>query len=448
MASNNEEGAKPTAATGGTEEEVPSVGPVTQCLNCICLLVTCILCTPCIALCCCCSVGNTAAQKAQGKRYNAATREWVIDNLAHDVETLKGLPNDDEDILMTKEVEDTKPSASAVTATTVKETAYYDVLGVAPDADPSKIKKAYYINARKWHPDRNDSEEAKAKFQQIGEAYQVLSDPQLRAIYDKEGEEGLSGDKTEAAAGQVDPSLVFTFLFGSDAFMDIIGRLQLVTQVMIGEERIESSKMKELERRRIMRLALKLRDRIEKYVSGNTDEAKLDWQNQGATLVETRYGEEILNTVGSTYRLVATQVIGSWGEGMEAQMSEHMMKQGAAMKAFEGTQNMQQAQTMGEDQLPTYIETMWNVTVIDISSTLREVVMKCCSDKSVEKSVRLIRAKAIQDLGVIWEGTKSKTAQKDRRSARGLYQSAAQAAMEETLNKMKAEEAKVSAESG
>lgn len=293
-----------------------------------------------------------------------------------------------------------------------------------------------------------DSEEAKAKFQQIGEAYQVLSDPQLRAIYDKEGEEGLSGDKTEAAAGQIDPSLVFTFLFGSDAFMDIIGRLQLVTQVMIGEERIESSKMKELERRRIMRLALKLRDRIEKYVSGNPDEAKLDWENQGATLVETRYGEEILNTVGSTYRLVATQVIGSWGEGMEAQMSEHMMKQGAAMKAFEGTQNMQQAQTMGEDQLPTYIETMWNVTVIDISSTLREVVMKCCSDKSVEKSVRLKRAKAIQDLGVIWEGTKSKTAQKDRRSVRGLYQSAAQAAMEETLNKMKAEEAKVSAESG
>jgi curved DNA-binding protein CbpA len=447
MASNNEEGAKPTA-TGGEEEEIPSVGPVTQCLNCICLLVTCILCTPCIALCCCCSIGNTAAQKAQGKRYNAATREWVIDNLEHDVETLKGIPTDDEDILKTKEAEDTKPSASEVTASTVKETAYYDVLGVAPDADPSKIKKAYYINARKWHPDRNDSEEAKAKFQQIGEAYQVLSDPQLRAIYDKEGEEGLSGDKTEAAAGQIDPSLVFTFLFGSDAFMDIIGRLQLVTQVMIGEERIDSSKMKELERRRIMRLALKLRDRIEKYVSGNPDEAKLDWENQGATLVETRYGEEILNTVGSTYRLVATQVIGSWGEGMEAQMSEHMMKQGAAMKAFEGTQNMQQAQTMGEDQLPTYIETMWNVTVIDISSTLREVVMKCCSDKSVEKSVRLKRAKAIQDLGVIWEGTKSKTAQKDRRSVRGLYQSAAQAAMEETLNKMKAEEAKVSAESG
>jgi curved DNA-binding protein CbpA len=447
MASNNEEGAKPTA-TGGEEEEIPSVGPVTQCLNCICLLVTCILCTPCIALCCCCSIGNTAAQKAQGKRYNAATREWVIDNLEHDVETLKGIPTDDEDILKTKEAEDTKPSASEVTASTVKETAYYDVLGVAPDADPSKIKKAYYINARKWHPDRNDSEEAKAKFQQIGEAYQVLSDPQLRAIYDKEGEEGLSGDKTEAAAGQIDPSLVFTFLFGSDAFMDIIGRLQLVTQVMIGEEHIESSKMKELERRRIMRLALKLRDRIEKYVSGNPDEAKLDWENQGATLVETRYGEEILNTVGSTYRLVATQVIGSWGEGMEAQMSEHMMKQGAAMKAFEGTQNMQQAQTMGEDQLPTYIETMWNVTVIDISSTLREVVMKCCSDKSVEKSVRLKRAKAIQDLGVIWEGTKSKTAQKDRRSVRGLYQSAAQAAMEETLNKMKAEEAKVSAESG
>lgn len=393
-----------------------------------------------LVLCCCCSGAHTATQKAQGKRWNAVTHKWVIDNLEEDEATLKDINIEDDDILKVSEEDMSKPSASVVA---VKETAYYDALGVAPDADEKKIKKAYYVNARKWHPDRNQSEEAKDKFQKIGEAYQVLSDPQLRAIYDKEGEAGLSGDKTEAAAGQVDPSLVFTFLFGSDAFEDIVGRLQLVTQVIIGEDKIDQKNMMELERRRIIRLALKLRERIQKFVEGNEDEAKLDWKNQGEELVETRYGEEILNTVGSTHKLVATQCIGSWGEGMEAQMGEHEIKRGAAMKAYEGAQNMQRGgENMGEDQLPTYIETMWNVTVIDISTTLHEVVMKVCSDKSVDKDVRMKRAQAIRVLGEMWEETKSKKAERDRRSVRGLYQSAAQAAMEETLNKMQEEEGK------
>jgi len=69
---------------------------------------------------------------------------------------------------------------------------YYDILSIPRDATPEQIRKAYRKKAFKWHPDRNDNKElAKKKFQEISEAYEVLSDAKKRAIYDKYGEEGL-----------------------------------------------------------------------------------------------------------------------------------------------------------------------------------------------------------------------------------------------------------------
>ena len=107
---------------------------------------------------------------------------------------------------------------------------------------------------------------------------------------------------------------------------------------------------------------------------------------------------------------------------MEACISEHEMKQGAAMKAFQGTQNMQQSEHGeeggGNDHLPTYIGIMWNVTVIDITTTLQEVIMKLVSDKSVEDCMRKKWAQAVKVLGEIFEAQKSKTIDKDQCSAR------------------------------
>ncbi|KAI8384279.1 uncharacterized protein BYT42DRAFT_493057 [Radiomyces spectabilis] len=70
---------------------------------------------------------------------------------------------------------------------------YYAILGVSKNADENEIKKAYRKQALKWHPDRNKdkAELAKTKFQEVGEAFEVLSDKNKRAIYDQYGEEGL-----------------------------------------------------------------------------------------------------------------------------------------------------------------------------------------------------------------------------------------------------------------
>ncbi|KAL5793715.1 hypothetical protein ACOSP7_002309 [Xanthoceras sorbifolium] len=72
---------------------------------------------------------------------------------------------------------------------------YYKILQVDRNAKDDDLKKAYRKLAMKWHPDKNpnNKKEAEAKFKQISEAYDVLSDPQKRAVYDQYGEEGLKG---------------------------------------------------------------------------------------------------------------------------------------------------------------------------------------------------------------------------------------------------------------
>src|SRR5436305_11221998 len=69
---------------------------------------------------------------------------------------------------------------------------YYDVLGVHRDADEATIKKAFRRLARELHPDVNKHDPtAEDKFKEAAEAYEVLSDPERRATYDRYGHEGL-----------------------------------------------------------------------------------------------------------------------------------------------------------------------------------------------------------------------------------------------------------------
>jgi molecular chaperone DnaJ len=70
---------------------------------------------------------------------------------------------------------------------------FYTLLGIARDASEADIKKAYRKLAMEYHPDRNPSPQAEARFKEITEAYEVLRDPQKRATYDRYGKAGLSG---------------------------------------------------------------------------------------------------------------------------------------------------------------------------------------------------------------------------------------------------------------
>jgi len=73
----------------------------------------------------------------------------------------------------------------------------YELLGVDRSADESQVKKAFRRLARELHPDVNQAPDAEARFKEVAEAYEILSDPQRRATYDRYGHEGL---RTSGAA--------------------------------------------------------------------------------------------------------------------------------------------------------------------------------------------------------------------------------------------------------
>src|SRR5438067_7353864 len=101
----------------------------------------------------------------------------------------------------------------------------YDVLGISRNADETTIKKAFRKLARELHPDVNAHDpDAEDKFKEAAEAYEVLSDPERRRLYDAYGHEGLrSGGFAPNFEGFGSISDLFSAFFGSGGFEAAFG---------------------------------------------------------------------------------------------------------------------------------------------------------------------------------------------------------------------------------
>jgi molecular chaperone DnaJ len=99
---------------------------------------------------------------------------------------------------------------------------YYEVLGVARTASADELKKAYRKLARQYHPDLNKEADAEAKFKEINEAYEVLSDSDKRSMYDRFGHQAVGGAGGYDPFGGFGSGDIFSTIF--DAFMNQGGR--------------------------------------------------------------------------------------------------------------------------------------------------------------------------------------------------------------------------------